>query len=118
MCVEVDVRERFVKTSRPTCQSGGGGRDTDGGGGGSGGGGGGNTCGELLTGQISWLQLSRGLRVLCVLAVSSSIFDALSLGACVVRDSNSGHQLLLPPANWCPMFASRTTHRTRTLPRR
>ena len=27
---------------------------------------------------------------------------------CVVRDSNSGHQLLLPPANWCPMFASRT----------
>ena len=31
----------------------------------------------------------------------------------VVRDSNSGHQLLLPPANWCPMFAFRTTqHRT------
>ena len=28
---------------------------------------------------------------------------------CVVRDSNSGHQLLLPPANWCPIFASRTT---------
>ena len=27
---------------------------------------------------------------------------------CVVRDSNSGHQLLLPPANWCPSFASRT----------
>ena len=23
---------------------------------------------------------------------------------CVVRDSNSGHQLLLPPANWCPTF--------------
>ena len=28
---------------------------------------------------------------------------------CVVRDSNSGHQLLLPPANWCPIFASGTT---------
>ena len=27
----------------------------------------------------------------------------------VVRDSNSGHLLLLPPANLCPMFASRTT---------
>ena len=27
----------------------------------------------------------------------------------MVRESNSGHQLLLPPANWCPMFASRTT---------
>ena len=27
----------------------------------------------------------------------------------MVRDSNFGHQLLLPPANWCPMFASRTT---------
>ena len=25
------------------------------------------------------------------------------------RDSNSGHRLLLPPANWCPIFASRTT---------
>ena len=25
------------------------------------------------------------------------------------RDSNSGHQLLLPTANWCPIFASRTT---------
>ena len=32
-------------------------------------------------------------------------------GRCVVRDSESGHQLLLlPPANWCPIFASRTTH--------
>ena len=28
---------------------------------------------------------------------------------CVVQTSNSGHQLLLPPANWCPIFASRTT---------
>ena len=28
---------------------------------------------------------------------------------CVVRDCNSGHQLLLPPANWRPMFAFRTT---------
>ena len=27
----------------------------------------------------------------------------------MVRDSNSGHQLLLPPANWCLIFASRTT---------
>ena len=27
----------------------------------------------------------------------------------VVRDSNSGHHLLLPPANCCPIFASRTT---------
>ena len=29
----------------------------------------------------------------------------------MVRDSNSGHQLLLPPAkfNYCPIFASRTT---------
>ena len=27
----------------------------------------------------------------------------------VVRYSNSGHSLLLPPANRCPMFASRTT---------
>ena len=25
------------------------------------------------------------------------------------RDSNSGHQLLLPPADWCPTFAPRTT---------
>ena len=28
---------------------------------------------------------------------------------CVIRDSNSGHQLLLPPANWCPIFAFWTT---------
>ena len=27
----------------------------------------------------------------------------------VVRDSKLGYQLLLPPANWCPIFASRTT---------
>ena len=27
----------------------------------------------------------------------------------MVRDSNSEHQLLLPPANWRPIFASRTT---------
>ena len=27
----------------------------------------------------------------------------------VVQHSNSGHQLLLPPAIWCPIFASRTT---------
>ena len=29
----------------------------------------------------------------------------------VVRDSNSGHQLLLPPANRCPIFASWTMQR-------
>ena len=29
----------------------------------------------------------------------------------MARDFNSGHQLLLTPANWCPMFASRTMHR-------
>ena len=28
---------------------------------------------------------------------------------CVVRGSNSGHQLLLPPASWCPIFAVWTT---------
>ena len=28
----------------------------------------------------------------------------------MVRDSNLGHQLLLPPANWCPIFSSQTTH--------
>ena len=28
---------------------------------------------------------------------------------CVVQTSNSGHKLLLPPASWCPIFASRTT---------
>ena len=33
-----------------------------------------------------------------------------SLWLRVVWDSNSGHQLLLPPANCCPVFASRTTH--------
>ena len=27
----------------------------------------------------------------------------------VVRHSNSGHQLLLPPAGWCPTFAVWTT---------
>ena len=27
----------------------------------------------------------------------------------MVRDSNSGHQLLLLPANWCPIFAYWTT---------
>ena len=30
-------------------------------------------------------------------------------GRCVVRDSNSGHQLLFTPAKWCHIFASRTT---------
>ena len=38
----------------------------------------------------------------------------------MVRDSNSGHQLLFPPANWSPIFAPRTTQddvvpKTRTL---
>ena len=27
----------------------------------------------------------------------------------MVRDSILGHQLLLPPTDWCPLFASRTT---------
>ena len=27
-----------------------------------------------------------------------------------VQTSDSGHQPLLPPANWCPTFASRTAH--------
>ena len=31
------------------------------------------------------------------------------LVGCVVQDSNSGHQLPLPPANYCPVFASWTT---------
>ena len=30
--------------------------------------------------------------------------------SCVVRDPNLGHQLLLTPANRCPMFAPRATH--------
>ena len=32
---------------------------------------------------------------------------------CVVQTSKSGHQLLLPPANWCPIFAPRTTQADR-----
>ena len=32
---------------------------------------------------------------------------------CVVQESNLGHQLLSPPANWCPMFASRTANMMR-----
>ena len=35
--------------------------------------------------------------------------DPAATQRCVVQDSNLGHQLLLPPANWCPIFASRTT---------
>ena len=34
---------------------------------------------------------------------------ALTCSRCAVRDSNSGHQLLLPPANCCPIFAFRTS---------
>ena len=34
---------------------------------------------------------------------------ALAEAGCVVRDSNLGHQLLLPPANRCPIFAVWTT---------
>ena len=45
-----------------------------------------------------------------LLNVGSMIF-AVRPPPCVVQTSNSGHQLLLPPANWCPIFASRTTHR-------
>ena len=33
---------------------------------------------------------------------------------CVVQTSNSGRQLLWPPADWCPTFASRATHDTRS----
>ena len=36
--------------------------------------------------------------------------DRREWDAGVVRDSNSGHQLLLPPANWCPIFASRAVN--------
>ena len=32
----------------------------------------------------------------------------------VARDSNSGHRLLLPPADWCPVFAIWTARRTRS----
>ena len=34
-----------------------------------------------------------------------------ALRAGVVQDSNSGYQMLLPPAYRCPVFASRATHR-------
>ena len=34
--------------------------------------------------------------------------DGLDGHWCVVRDFNSGHQLVLPPAKWCPIFVSRT----------
>ena len=39
----------------------------------------------------------------------SSSDSTSSSSRCVVRDSNSEHQLLLPPTNWCPIFVSRTT---------
>ena len=29
------------------------------------------------------------------------------------KSRNLGHQLLLPPTDWCPMFASRTMHSER-----
>ena len=35
--------------------------------------------------------------------------SSVELRRCAARASNSGHQLLLPPADWCPMFASQTT---------
>ena len=40
--------------------------------------------------------------------------DALPAKRCVARDSNTGHQLLSPPANCCPMFASWTMFASRT----
>ena len=47
----------------------------------------------------------------CYVKSEPSCLAGLSEHVFVVRDSNLGHQLLLPPANWCPKFASRTTHR-------
>ena len=38
-------------------------------------------------------------------AASSRRVECRRQTVCVVRYSNSGHQLLLPPANWCPIFA-------------
>ena len=46
-------------------------------------------------------------RLAGVQAATGAIEDQLA-GAWP-KDSNLGHQLLLPPANWCPMFAPRTT---------
>ena len=46
-------------------------------------------------------------------AASSRRVECRRQTVCVVRYSNSGHQLLLPPANWCPIFASRTTQTDR-----
>ena len=40
---------------------------------------------------------------------AETLVKASRIERCVVRDSNLGHQLLLPPAKWCPIFASRTT---------
>ena len=34
---------------------------------------------------------------------------SLRTARCVARDSRSGHQLLLPPADWCPIFEVWTT---------
>ena len=46
------------------------------------------------------------------ISLQCSIYTgAYNIGRCVVQDSNSIHQLLFPPANWCPTFASRTTRR-------
>ena len=40
------------------------------------------------------------------LCLSYNNFRERSMIRCVAQDSNSGHQLLLPPANRCPVFAS------------
>ena len=44
---------------------------------------------------------------------SKSLFTFSTEGStekrCVVQTSHLGHQLPLPPANCCPIFASRTT---------
>ena len=65
------------------------------------------------------LVLALALALLLVLALLVLVLvlvlvqlrqHAEAAAACVVRDSNSGHQLLLTPANCCPMFALWTTH--------
>ena len=60
--------------------------------------------------QPDWLELHSTNSVL--LNSTLGLFLKLSDHPGVVRDSNSGHQLRLPPANWCPIFAPRTTQQT------
>ena len=50
---------------------------------------------------------------LALQVVEAAAVQAAAVGQgrrrCMVQTSNSGHQLLFPPANWCPVFAPRTT---------